>query len=374
MKYRAFGRTGMEASEIGLGGHREGVDTGNGCARTARFHVTAQERAQVVGRAIDAGVTYFDSTYGCEIESLGQSLRLLGKRDGLVVSGMRVDFFGNLLGNSVDARTFTRREVEGRLRDFGFDHIDQFLLGALDGGDPLSHPRALLDDALDELDKLKKEGKVRFVGFSCHNPDYAARLIETFGRFDSVMTPYNFVNRAAEGRLAEVLRQTGIAWIAMKPLVWHIYGVPVTAIRNLRPAPGRLDFDPTAPIARLALQSVLANPLISTTVPSVNSVGAVDEDVAASDARPLSPADLRHLGQYAAAMTAEEMVPLAIGGLLEPNHRVQNCAIHELCRRLKWEMPKIDPAAADAHATTQREAGRLLSRLKAESHWADLVP
>ena len=142
MKYRVLGRTGVRVSEVGLGGHREGVETRSGIACTARFFLPAETRARVVGRAIDAGVTYFDTTYGCEAASLGESLRLLKRRDGLFVSGMRVDFFKNWLAEKTDIRPYTRREVEACLRGFGQPSIDQFLLGAMCMGDPLSHPQA----------------------------------------------------------------------------------------------------------------------------------------------------------------------------------------------------------------------------------------
>ena len=87
MRSRLLGRSGIEVSEIGLGGHREGVEDRGGIARTARFFLSAQDRARVVGRAIDGGATYFDTTFGCEIESLGESLRILGRRDGLLNLG-----------------------------------------------------------------------------------------------------------------------------------------------------------------------------------------------------------------------------------------------------------------------------------------------
>jgi aryl-alcohol dehydrogenase-like predicted oxidoreductase len=204
---------------------------------------------------------------------------------------MRVDFSSNLMREEADPRALTRSEVGGRLREFGLDHMDQFLLGALDGGDPLSHSPSIMEDVLDELARLRDEGKIRYAGFSCHDPDYAARLIETWPVFDAVMTPYNFVNRAAEGKLAEVLRTAGTAWIAMKPMVWHAYGLPVTALRNVRPVPGRAEHDPQAPIAALALQFILSNPLIATTVPSVNFIEAVDENTAASGCGQLTDED-----------------------------------------------------------------------------------
>jgi aryl-alcohol dehydrogenase-like predicted oxidoreductase len=374
MKYRVLGRTGVRVSEVGLGGHREGVETPSGVATTARFFLPGSERARVVGRAIDAGVTYFDSTYGCETASLGESLRLLGRRDGLFVSGMRVDFFKNWLAEKTDIRAYTRREVEASIRAFGDGPLDQFLLGAMDMGDPLSHPRSILDDAIEELHRLRDQGKIRFVGFSCHEPDYAARLLETFPAFDTVMTPYNFVNRQAEGRLADVLGKTGTGWIGMKPLVWHVYGLPVTVLKNLPDVPRRFRADRAVAIARLALRFILANPLLSTCVPAVNTIEAVDENVGASDAGPPGKADECLLTEYARAMAAEDFVPLTIAGLLEENLRVRSNAIAVLRRKFGWPTDGLDYGAADAEHCARTIAMSFLDRLRQDQHWAAYIP
>jgi hypothetical protein len=374
MKYRMLGRTGVRVSEVGLGGHREGVETRDGAARTARFFLSAQERARVVGRAIDAGVTYFDTTYGCETASLAESLRLLGRREGLFVSGMRVDFFKNWLAEKTDIRAYTRREVEACLREWGRPSIDQFLLGAMCMGDPLSHPRSLLEDTIDELQRFRGQGKIGYIGFSCHVPDYAAQLLEAFPVFDTVMTPYNFVNREAEGRLAEALRKTGAGWVGMKSLVWHVYGLPVTVLKNLPDVPGRLTLVRSVPISRLALQFILANPLIATCVPAVNTVEAVDENVAASEAGPLDRAGECVLADYARAMAAEDFIPLGIAGLMEDNLRVRSNAIAVLRRKFGWTAEGLDYEADDAEARARRVATSFLDRLRQDPRWTPYVP
>lgn len=374
LKNRPYGRANIQVSEIGVGGHREGVETRGGLDRTARFFRPARERAAVIGRAIEQGVNYFDTTFGCEIASLGESLRILGQRDNLFVSGMRVDFFGNLLADSMKVRPYTRREVEGRLREFGFDHIDQFMMGAIEAGDPLSHPKGMLEEAFEELEKLRDEGKVRFVGFSCHDPDYAARLLQAFPSFDSVMVPYNFLNRKAEGALSEAIRETRTAWIAMKTLVWRIYGIPVTALRHLCPVDGRLELDPSTPIGRYAHQFVLRNPLITTCVPAVNSLEAIDENVSASGANELTRGEEAELARFAEASQAEEMIPLAIAGLLSDNTRIRAMGISHIASKLKFEDTTIDWEREDADSQAERVAGALLNRLRKDARWAPLLP
>lgn len=374
MNYRRYGRSGEIVSEIGLGGHREGVETRDGIERTARFFKPAQERASVVGRAIDCGVTYFDTTYGVEIASLGDSLRLLGKRDGLFVSGMRVDFFANLLKDDLNVRAYTRREVEGRIKDFGFDYIDQFIMGAIEFGDPLSHPASIIEDVFDELHKLRDEGKLRYVGFSCHEPDYAAKFLARHPCFDAVMVPYNFANRTAEGDLAKMLKDTGAALIAMKTMAWRVYGIAACAVRNLRPVPGVLEHDPELPVGRLSLQFVLDNPMVSTCVPAANAAEMIDENCSASGRGAMTPDESQAMQVYAHICAEENSIKLAIGGLFEANGRALAMSIGHLARVLGLDVERIDWEADDAEARAQRIAAEIVARLRNDPKWAPLLP
>lgn len=355
-------------SEVGLGGHREGVETRGGVERNARFFWTAQERASIVGRAIDRGVTYFDTTFGCEIASLGESLRLLGKRDGLFVSGMRVDFFALLLQDAASPRAYTRREVEHRLREFGFDHIEQFILGAMEQGDPLAHA-AVMDEVFEELAVLRSEGKINHVGFSCHDPDYAAKLLTAFPQFSAVMTPYNFANRVAEGDLEEAVRHTGAAWIAMKSLVWRFYGIGVPVIRDLLPIAGRLEHDPTLPIAALAIKWMLRNELLTTCVPAANSCEAVDENTSACDGGPMTDEEIAAVEAYRAAGEAEEGAFLALGGLHADNGRTLEMSIGLARRLFGLQAEPIDWDRPDAEEQAKATARAFLEALRADPKW-----
>lgn len=93
------------------------------------------------------------------------------------------------------------------------DYLDQYLLGALDADDPFSGPVVQLDDAVDEVIKLRAEVKVRAVAFSVHDPDYAVRLLERYPAFDAVMTPTALQpqgGRQPAGPVSGVLRGRGV--------------------------------------------------------------------------------------------------------------------------------------------------------------------
>jgi aryl-alcohol dehydrogenase-like predicted oxidoreductase len=366
----------VEVSEIGMGGHREGYDTRAGLDRRARFFRSDRERAGVVGAALDSGVTYFDTTFGCEIVSLGRSLKLLGRREGLFISAMRVDFLRNFLDYGerfgCDIRRYTREEVDARLRESGLDYLDQFMLGAMEQGDPLAN-RTLMDEALDELQRLCEKGKIRFFGFSCHDHGLAARLLDRYPRFDSVMCAYSFGNRRAEGTLMDAVGRHDAAFVAMKTMVWAEYGIPVTALRRLRPVPGVTSHDPQADIASLSLRWILANPLVATTVPAMNTLAEVSENTKASGREPLRRQELARLEAYREASFTGDAVPLAVAGLLSENLRVRGHGLRVASRVLRIDGAEIDFEADDAEAVAAHRAEGMLEALANDPRWRDWV-
>src|SRR5258708_6632276 len=67
MQQRTLGRTSLNVSVLGLGGHTYPVGEGGFC--------TYEERAQLVARLLEGGVNYFDTTWMNEVELLADSFR-----------------------------------------------------------------------------------------------------------------------------------------------------------------------------------------------------------------------------------------------------------------------------------------------------------
>src|SRR5512144_2919315 len=114
MRYRILGRTGLQVSEIGLGAG------GLRCS-------TAEYAVQMVHRALDLGVNYFDtaSVYGDSEEKLG-----------IALEGRRQDAF---IATKLDARSAgdAERELATSLRRLRTDYVDVLQMHDLAGLDDL---------------------------------------------------------------------------------------------------------------------------------------------------------------------------------------------------------------------------------------------
>jgi L-galactose dehydrogenase len=152
MQYRELGRTGLAVSIVSLGTAPLGNMFGP---------AEEQDALAVVRRALDAGITFFDSSpyYGLGLaeERLGKALR--GRRSEVVV-GTKAGRYGP------DEFDFSPSRIRSSLKDslrlLQTDYVDIFQLHdvefvSLDG---------VLTDSYAELVRLRDEGKCRFIGMT----------------------------------------------------------------------------------------------------------------------------------------------------------------------------------------------------------------
>lgn len=189
MEYRRLGRTGLRISAISLGG-------------------SPVPSEPVFQLAMDRGVNYVDTSSSY---MNGNSERIIGRmiagrRDRFIVAtkfhpGRRHRAAAGLIG-----------EVEGSLSRLSTDYIDVLLVhGARD-------PELLQADyVLEAFLQLKRQGKIRFTGVSCHH-DPATVLMPAIksGHYDMISIAYNVYsgNRVEDGRVyADYLQEAGISKI-----------------------------------------------------------------------------------------------------------------------------------------------------------------
>ncbi len=305
MRYRKFGRTGWQVSELGYGmwgmGGWSGADD--------------EESLASLQRAVELGCNFFDTAWGY---GEGRSEALLGR-----------------LGRAnPQARLYTATKVppknfqwparsEFTVEDtFPPDHIERFVHESLEhaGLDNFDLMQLhtwddawLADDRwYKKLDELRGQGLFRAIGISLNRwePWNGVRAVRS-GLIDAVQVIYNIFDQNPEDELFPACAEMDVAVIARVPFdegtltgtltrdsKWpegdwrNTYFVP----ENLIPSIERGDrlkplVPPDSTLAEMALRFILNNPTVSTIIPGMRKPAHVAANIAASDKGPL-PADL----------------------------------------------------------------------------------
>lgn len=219
MEYRVLGRTGARVSALGFGGAPAGLTDYLG-SWDAAAEVSQGQVERAIRRALDLGVTYFDTAPGY---GGGISEELFGRALG--ADRQRV-FLASKTPRDAWDPAGVRASTEASLRRLGTDHLDllQFHGGWLDGEDAA---RILERGGLEAYERLRDEGKVRFLGFTCEGQTGAAERLIASGRFDALMIAYNlcfqgtgaYRNRDLPPQTAlSLARQQGMGVLTMRTL------------------------------------------------------------------------------------------------------------------------------------------------------------
>src|SRR4051794_13922711 len=218
MEKRKFGRTGLSVWVLTFGcGAVGGLMT--------RGAPADQERA--VARAIEAGVNHFDTAplygNGASEENLGRVLAAL-KPNVIVSTKVRLPAERN-----TDA---IAESLETSLRRLKRDHVDLFQLHNAIGapaGQTLS-PEQVLNDVVPAFNKLREQGKTRFIGFTSIGETAALHKVMASGALDCAQVPFNVLNPSpAEaiparypaqdyGRILDLAEQHGVGTIGIRVL------------------------------------------------------------------------------------------------------------------------------------------------------------
>jgi predicted aldo/keto reductase-like oxidoreductase len=257
-EYRRLGRTDARVSDISLGSTRIRADRGG------------EELARA---AIDRGVNYFDTApdyaeAGSEL-LLGRAMK--GRRDQMFVATKFCTPHGDLPAGSSVAQYM--RAVEESLKRLQTDHVDLVHIHSCN-----TLARLLDPNVHEAFERLKEQGKARFLGFSSHTPDLE-RMANTAiddGRFDVMMLAYH---HGAWPNLAAIIDRAAAKDVA------------VVAMKTLKGAKhrGLLDFrDEADSYTQAAFKWVLDNPSVSCLVVSFFEPQHLDEYLYASGKRPTS--------------------------------------------------------------------------------------
>jgi predicted aldo/keto reductase-like oxidoreductase len=209
---RILGRTGVEVTVLGLGGYHLGLIKG------------ARQAERIVQEAVDAGITFLDNAWeyhdGRSEEIMGRALAG-GRRE-------RVFLMTKVCTHGRDRAT-AMRQLEQSLRRLRTDHLDLWQIHeVVYENDPERHFAP--GGAVEALDQAKRQGKVRFVGFTGHkDPSIHLKMLAHGYAFDTCQMPLNCFDasfRSFEARVLPEVGRRGIAALGMKSMGGE--GVPVS--------------------------------------------------------------------------------------------------------------------------------------------------
>ncbi|MEU9448031.1 aldo/keto reductase [Streptomyces sp. NPDC048277] len=317
---RTLGRSGIRVSALGFGCWAIGGEWQDASGQPLGWgKVDDEESVRAVRRALDLGVTFFDTadTYGT-----GHSERILGRalgkrRDDVVVAtkwGNVFDEESRTLVGRDDSPGHVRRALTASLRRLGTDHVDLYQLHISDA-DPVR--AAELRDVCEEL---VEEGLVRAYGWSTDDPARAAVFAEG-PHCTAVQHTLNVLQDSP--RLIQTCEQSDLASINRSPLAMGLLGgrrEKATAgdIRSRPPAwlPGFGDGDGADPewveridalrevltsggrtLAQGALAWIWARSPRTVPIPGFRSVTQAEENAGAIAKGPLGAEQLAEIDQ-----------------------------------------------------------------------------
>ncbi len=288
MGYRRLGKTGLMISEVSLGGHGA-IPKPN----------PVDNRVAVLERAVELGINYVDNNIAAECDLYGAAMAKsrTAKRDKWIIGfaswpqKITEEYEKNLSPDRM------MKSIEDRLRSYRTECLDIWRpVGATWGKGQRSIPTMLmvshkaLEMVVGVFEKAKRQGKVRFLAVSAHNPKVFRRVLEHYPQFSVIIFPYLFLTKELGGdSLLELARKKDVGVIGLKP-----FGAGTTFGIKPRQIHGRVDKR-----AHVLIKEMLREKRISAVIPGVNIPEQLEENVRGSYERqkPTTPQDSEALRQ-----------------------------------------------------------------------------
>ncbi len=203
MQYRAFGKTDITVSEVGLGCWQLGGDCWG--------QVDDARAQQILQTALDGGVNFFDTADvyggGTSEQRVGRFVRQCGKR---VFVATKLGRGGGLWPNHYDY-DHLRRATESSLKNLGVETIDLTQLHCI--------PTEVLrqGEVFDGLRRLRQEGKIRYFGASVESVEQALICLQ-HADLASLQVIFNIFRQKLIAELFEQALVRGVALIVRLPL------------------------------------------------------------------------------------------------------------------------------------------------------------
>lgn len=280
MPKRSLGKTGVQVSALGMGGHHLGDAP------------SVNEAMDLVHQAIDYGITFFDNCWeydnGKTEDWLGRALASDGRRD-------RVFLMTKVCTHGRGA-DLAMKMLEESLRRLQTDHVDLWQIHAItyDNDPDLAYAKG---GVIEALDRAKQQGKTRFVGFTGHkDPGIHLRMVQMGYAFDTCqlpLNPFDYHFFSFERQVLPELNRRGIAPLGMKSM-----GGTADAVKQ------------GSVTAEEMLRYAMSLP-VATTISGMDSLDVLYQNLrVARGFKPMTPQEMEALRQRCA--------PTAADGRFEP--------------------------------------------------------
>ncbi len=241
MKYRAFGKTGLQISILGFGCMRLPVIGGD------HTSIDEEKATEMVRLAIDQGVNYFDTAYPYHAESFS----VAGSSEPFLARALKEGYREKVyLATKLPAWLVGSREemdlyLEEQLNRLETGCIDFYLLHSLNRA---SWDKLVAFDVFDFLNRAIASGKICHAGFSFHDEvDLFREIVDAYDwTFCQIMYNYYDEHFQAGKEGLEYAAGKGLAVVAMEPLRGGslVNGLPKDARKILRKeVPERTEVD-----------------------------------------------------------------------------------------------------------------------------------
>jgi aryl-alcohol dehydrogenase-like predicted oxidoreductase len=203
MQYRNLGKTGMNVSCVGLGGGMLGSSK-------------TDHAVQIVERALELGVNYFDTARSYPDSEVILGMGLKGRRDSVYVSSK----------TGATTRDEAWQHIYESLERLQTGYLDNYHLHALQNEEDLN-ARVGRGGALEALVEAKGQGLIRHIGCTSHASRWL--LVEALKRYDFeiILVPMNIVEREPLDGLIPLCLEKGVGVTIMKPLATGLLPAPL---------------------------------------------------------------------------------------------------------------------------------------------------
>lgn len=295
MEYVNLGNTGVKVSRLCLG------TMGFGTSQWRPWVKDEAAASPVVQAAVERGINFIDFadfySMGVSEEVVGRALKHIARHKLVMASKC---FYA--MSDDVNDRGLSRKHildsVDNSLRRIGTDYLDLFVVHAFDSSTPM-------DETMRTLEDLVRAGKVRYIGASTMYVWQFVKMNELARRmgwtpFVSMQCQLNAAYREEEREMIPYCRNEGIAVTPFSPLARGLLSGNQASLRsktdaftteqygdetsrNIAKAVAQVAEMRGVRSSQVALAWVMSRPGVTSTLIGVESIGQLDENIAALD-------------------------------------------------------------------------------------------